>query len=40
VTAPSGVAGDQKMGFARRPELDFAPAPGIDLIACSFELEG
>jgi ribosomal protein S18 acetylase RimI-like enzyme len=37
---PAAVALYQKMGFARRPELDFAPAPGIDLIAYSFELEG
>ena len=37
---PAAIALYQKMGFARRPELDFAPAPGIDLIAYSFELEG
>lgn len=29
----------ERMGFRRRPELDFSPGQGIDLIAYSFEFE-
>jgi len=35
---PAAIALYGKIGFARRPELDFAPAPGINLVAYSFEL--
>jgi len=28
------------MGFVRRPELDFTPVPGVDLIAYAYELTG
>jgi ribosomal protein S18 acetylase RimI-like enzyme len=35
---PAAIRLYQSMGFARRPDLDFAPVPGIDLIAYSFEL--
>jgi GNAT superfamily N-acetyltransferase len=35
---PGAIALYEKMGFSRRPEIDFAPAPGIDLIAYSFDL--
>ena len=36
---PTAIAMYEKMGFARRPDLDFTPVPGIDLIAYSFELD-
>ena len=36
---PVAVRLYERMGFRRRPELDFAPGPGIDLIGYSFELE-
>jgi ribosomal protein S18 acetylase RimI-like enzyme len=35
---PGAIALYEKMGFVRKPEIDFAPAPGIDLIAYSFDL--
>ena len=35
---PDAVRLYERMGFVRRPELDFAPAPGVDLIAYAFEL--
>jgi GNAT superfamily N-acetyltransferase len=35
---PGAIALYEKMGFVRRPEIDFAPAPGIDLLAYSFDL--
>jgi GNAT superfamily N-acetyltransferase len=35
---PSAVALYEKLGFVRVPGRDFAPAPGIDLIAYSFDL--
>jgi GNAT superfamily N-acetyltransferase len=37
---PAAVHLYEGMGFERLPELDFAPAPGIDLIAYAFELGG
>jgi ribosomal protein S18 acetylase RimI-like enzyme len=37
---PAAVHLYETMGFERRPELDFAPAPGIDLIAYALELGG
>jgi ribosomal protein S18 acetylase RimI-like enzyme len=37
---PAAVRLYERMGFVRVPELDFAPAPGIDLIAYAFELGG
>lgn len=36
---PAAIGLYESLDFVRRPELDFAPAPGIDLIAYSFELE-
>ena len=35
---PGAIALYEKMGFVRRPEIDFTPVPGIDLIAYSFDL--
>lgn len=35
---PAAIGLYEGMGFARRPELDFSPAPGIDLVAYAFEL--
>jgi GNAT superfamily N-acetyltransferase len=37
---PAAVHLYEAMGFERLPDLDFAPAPGIDLIAYAFELGG
>jgi GNAT superfamily N-acetyltransferase len=37
---PAAVHLYEGMGFRRLPALDFAPAPGIDLIAYAFELGG
>jgi GNAT superfamily N-acetyltransferase len=35
---PAAVRLYERMGFARVPELDFVPVPGVDLIAYSFDL--
>jgi len=35
---PAAVCLYEAMGFARRPDRDFTPAPGIELIAYSFDL--
>jgi ribosomal protein S18 acetylase RimI-like enzyme len=35
---PAAVRLYERMGFLRAPELDFAPVPGVDLIAFAFEL--
>jgi ribosomal protein S18 acetylase RimI-like enzyme len=35
---PGAIRLYEKLGFVPKPENDFAPAPGIDLIAYSFEL--
>jgi ribosomal protein S18 acetylase RimI-like enzyme len=35
---PGAIRLYEKMGFVRKPQIDFAPAPGIDLIAYSFDL--
>ena len=35
---PAAVRLYERLGFARMPELDFSPAPGIELIAYSLEL--
>jgi hypothetical protein len=35
---PAAIRLYETMGFARRPDLDFSPAPGIHLIGYSFEL--
>jgi ribosomal protein S18 acetylase RimI-like enzyme len=35
---PAAIRLYERMGFDRRPDVDFTPAPGIDLIAYSFEL--
>ena len=35
---PGAIRLYERMGFVRRPDIDFTPAPGIDLIAYSFEL--
>ncbi|MGZ6273354.1 MAG: GNAT family N-acetyltransferase [Candidatus Limnocylindrales bacterium] len=37
---PAAVHLYEGMGFERLPELDFSPAPGIDLIAYAFDLSG
>jgi ribosomal protein S18 acetylase RimI-like enzyme len=37
---PAAVHLYERMGFERLPELDFSPAPGIDLIAYSHDLCG
>jgi hypothetical protein len=29
----------ESLGFERRPAIDFSPAPGVDLIGYSLELE-
>ena len=38
VWMPDAIRLYERMGFARQPQIDFAPAPGIDLIAYSFDL--
>lgn len=35
---PSAIRLYEGMGFKRRPDRDFAPVPGVDLLAYSFEL--
>jgi ribosomal protein S18 acetylase RimI-like enzyme len=35
---PAAIRLYEKLGFVRKPQIDFAPAPGIDLIAYSFNL--
>jgi GNAT superfamily N-acetyltransferase len=35
---PAAIRLYDSMRFVRRPEIDFAPVPGIDLIAYSFDL--
>lgn len=35
---PAAVHLYERMGFTRQPEIDFSPAPGIDLIAYAFDL--
>jgi GNAT superfamily N-acetyltransferase len=35
---PDAVRLYEHIGFVRRPERDFAPVPGVDLIAYAFEL--
>src|ERR1035437_9228635 len=35
---PAAIRLYEKLGFVRKPQIDFAPAPGIDLIAYSFDL--
>lgn len=35
---PAAVRLYERMGFARVPDLDFVPVPGVDLIAYSFDL--
>jgi ribosomal protein S18 acetylase RimI-like enzyme len=37
---PAAVHLYERMGFERLPDLDFSPAPGIDLVAYAFELGG
>jgi ribosomal protein S18 acetylase RimI-like enzyme len=37
---PAAVHLYERMGFERLPELDFSPAPGIALIAYSYDLRG
>jgi len=37
---PAAVRLYERMGFERMPELDFSPAPGIDLIAYCYDLGG
>jgi len=37
---PAAIRLYDRMGFVRRPELDFTVAPGIDLIAYAYELTG
>jgi len=37
VWMPDAIRLYERMGFARQPQIDFAPAPGIDLIAYSFD---
>jgi ribosomal protein S18 acetylase RimI-like enzyme len=36
---PTAIAMYEKIGFARRRDLDFTPVPGTHLIAYAFELE-
>lgn len=38
VWMPAAVRLYERMGFARVPDLDFVPVPGVDLIAYSFDL--
>lgn len=35
---PAAIRLYERMGFARAPELDFSPVPGVDLIAYVFDL--
>jgi GNAT superfamily N-acetyltransferase len=35
---PAAIRLYESMGFERRPDIDFTPVPGVDLIAYSFEL--
>ena len=35
---PAAIRLYDSMRFVSRPEIDFAPVPGIDLIAYSFDL--
>jgi len=35
---PTAIAMYEKLGFARRPDLDFTPVPDVNLIAYAFEL--
>jgi hypothetical protein len=35
---PDAIRLYERMGFSRLPELDFAPVPGVDLIAYGFDL--
>jgi GNAT superfamily N-acetyltransferase len=37
---PAAVHLYERMGFERLPDLDFSPAPGIDLIAYAYDLSG
>jgi GNAT superfamily N-acetyltransferase len=37
---PAAVRLYNRMGFVRRPELDFTPVQGVDLIAYAYELTG
>ena len=34
---PGAIRLYERMGFARRPDLDFSPVPGVELIAYSFD---
>jgi ribosomal protein S18 acetylase RimI-like enzyme len=34
---PKAIRLYERMGFVRRPELDFSPVPGVDIIAYAFE---
>jgi GNAT superfamily N-acetyltransferase len=36
---PSAIAMYEKMGFVRRPDLDFTPVPDVNLIAYAFDLD-
>jgi GNAT superfamily N-acetyltransferase len=35
---PDAIRLYERLGFVRRPDLDFVPAPGIDLLAYAFDL--
>jgi ribosomal protein S18 acetylase RimI-like enzyme len=35
---PAAIHLYERMGFVRLPDLDFSPAPGIDLVAYSYDL--
>jgi ribosomal protein S18 acetylase RimI-like enzyme len=35
---PAAIRLYEKLGFVRKPQIDFAPAPEIDLLAYSFDL--
>ncbi len=37
---PAAIRLYERMGFVRVPEIDFTPAPGVDLIAYAMELAG
>jgi ribosomal protein S18 acetylase RimI-like enzyme len=37
---PAAIRLYDRMGFVRRPELDFSPVPGVHLVAYAYELTG
>lgn len=37
---PNAIRLYERLGFVRRPDHDFSPVPGVDVIAYTFELDG